>query len=416
MPSFQRVGGDAYKPGLERIAEFCAHLGNPQLSYPTIHIAGTNGKGSTSNMLAAALSAAGYRVGLFTSPHLRDFRERMRVCGEMISEAEVIDFVAKQREVMEEMGLSFFEMTAAMAFEHFRRAEVDVAIIECGLGGRLDATNIVAPLLSIITNIGLDHTQYLGNTLPAIAAEKGGIIKPNVELIVGQRDTEYSFVFEEIAQKIGAPILYAEEHFTILSAAEHDDFQRIETLCATSQEPITIDLELRGEYQRHNLLTALTAIERLNATTEFVISGEAITTGLAQIAALTSFEGRWQRLSSSPLTVCDTGHNSHGLRYVAAQLARQEYRKLICVLGLSRDKDLPQILSLFPQDAHFIFTRPNVERAFLTHEIAPVATQLGLSFECVDRVPAAVERAREIASAEDMIFIGGSNFVVAEIL
>lgn len=416
MPSFQNVGGDAYKPGLERIRSFCNRLCDPQQSYPTIHVAGTNGKGSTSNMLAAVLTAAGYRVGLFTSPHLRDFRERMRVNGEMISEQEVVEFVAQHRDTMEVSGLSFFEMTAAMAFNHFAQQRVDIAIIECGLGGRLDATNIITPILSIITNIGIDHTQYLGDTLPKIAAEKGGIIKPNVEVIIGVRDEEYCNVFEQIATQNNAPILYAEERFSVMAHSEQRDFQHVELINNATAENFSIDLELRGAYQRHNLLTLLTAAERLNATTNFNIYRDTLERGLASISSLTNFIGRWHRLALSPLTICDTGHNTHGLREVTKQLATQKYERLICVIGLSRDKDLPQILALFPKDAHFVFTRPKVERAFAAEEIAEVAEQMGLSHEVVPTLPDALERARAIASAEDMIFIGGSNFVVAEIL
>ncbi len=410
MPSFQNVGGDAYKPGLERIESFCKLLGEPHLSYPTIHIAGTNGKGSTSNMLASVLHSSGYRVGLFTSPHLRDFRERMRVDGEMISESEVVEFVATHREEMERMGLSFFEMTAAMAFDFFARQGVDVAVIECGLGGRLDATNIVLPELSIITNIGLDHTQYLGDSLPKIAAEKGGIIKPNRDVVIGERGVEYTDVFVEIARERGCEILFAEDHYQYVSHEQSSDYQ-IVTL-----DKCTFKLDLQGEYQQRNLVTLLTAVERLNQIGRFKIDQDSLQRGLSSVMSQMRLEGRWQRLSTNPLTICDTGHNTHGLMEVAAQLKRQSYRELYCVIGLSRDKDLRHILQLFPSDAHFIFTRPKVERAFTGEEIAVVAQELGLRCEVVPNVREAMQKAQKIATSDDLIFVGGSNFVVAEIL
>ncbi len=441
MPSFQNVGGDAYKPGLERIRSFCRELGDPHLSYPTIHIAGTNGKGSTSNMLASVLRSAGYRVGLFTSPHLRDFRERMRVDGVMISEAEVVDFVAQHREAMEAMGLSFFEMTATMAFDFFARSSVDIAVVECGLGGRLDATNIVSPMLSIITNIGLDHTQYLGDTLPKIAAEKGGIIKENVAVVVGERGEESDDVFEAIAAERGAEIYFAEDQYSVTKRCELSGFQEI-TIADKSGNEERLTLDLKGKYQCKNLVTLLAAIDQINAKGgddngndngsngnnngnngngsgnkyNITIPAIAIAEGLRCVTSSMSLEGRWQQLSTEPQVICDTGHNLHGIKEVTTQLQGEKYRKLYCVLGFARDKDLRNILPLFPDNTHFIFTRPAVERAFTTAEIATVAEELTLDFEVVDGVQSALNRAIEKATPEDLIFIGGSNFVVAEIL
>ncbi|MFI3328147.1 MAG: folylpolyglutamate synthase/dihydrofolate synthase family protein [Rikenellaceae bacterium] len=404
MPSFQNVGGDAYKPGLERIESFCNLLGNPHKRYPVVHIAGTNGKGSTSHMLAAVLQSAGYRVALFTSPHLKDFRERMRVDGAMISEAEVVDFVAKHRAKMEEIGLSFFEMTAAMAFDFFARSQVDIAIIETGLGGRLDATNIVEPLLSLITNIDIDHTQYLGDTLAKIAAEKAGIIKQGGVAIIGDRgsDKEVSAVFEAKAKQQGAKLIFAQELYDVDS-----DFVQ------------GFELDLLGDYQRKNLVAVLAVIDNIKLD----VSAENIRTGLSRVGELTGLRGRWQVVDREPLTICDTGHNVHGLTQVTAQLkclmeSKNGDSRLICVLGFARDKDLLQILNMFPHDAQYIFVRAAVERAFTVDEIGSIARNIGLSFELIQgekSVERGVATARQMAKSEDVIFVGGSTFVVAEL-
>ncbi len=413
MPSFQNVGGDAYKPGLERIEAFCGVLGDPHKAYPVIHVAGTNGKGSTSHMLASVLQSAGYRVGLFTSPHLRDFRERMRVDGVTISEDDVVDFVARNRESMESLGLSFFEMTAAMAFDFFARSKVDVAVIETGLGGRLDATNIVDPVLSIITNIGIDHTQYLGTTLPQIAAEKGGIIKKNRPVVLGEKVDEYRSVTEQRALLMGADLSYATDLREVDGVKQQVDFQVVDVRNSITGEIEQYSLDLLGAYQMHNLLTLLAAVDIINKN--IPIPQYALHNGLKSVVRQTALLGRWQRISDSPKTICDTGHNVHGLRVVTQQLSRESYTKLYCVVGFARDKDLKTILNLFPQDTHFIFTRAAVERAFTTAEIAEVASDLALEFTLVDCVAEALAEARRMARSTDMIFVGGSNFVVAEI-
>ncbi len=417
MPSFQNVGGSAYKPGLDRIEAFCELLGNPHKSYPVIHVAGTNGKGSTSHMLASVLQSAGYRVGLFTSPHLRDFRERMRVCGEMISEDEVVDFVARQREAMEGLNLSFFEMTAAMAFDFFRSEAVDVAVIETGLGGRLDATNIVDPQLSIITNIGIDHTQYLGNTLPEIAFEKAGIIKKYRPVVVGERVSEYESVMADRAAIMKSDLYFATDRYCVVSQCNMSDFQVVDLCDLAESKRETYSLDLLGGYQAKNLITLLTAINVINSSSniELQISDDAVSNGLKSVVKSTSLTGRWQRLGDAPKIICDTGHNGHGLREVTTQLACESYEKLYCVVGFARDKELRAILSLFPKGCHFIFTRAKVERAFTTAEIAAVADEISLDYTLVDDVKSAVAEAKRFAQPSDMIFIGGSNFVVAEI-
>ena len=416
MPSFQRVGGDAYKPGLERIAAFCQHLGNPQRNFYTVHVAGTNGKGSVSHILASILQQAGYRTGLFTSPHLTDFRERIRVDGEMIPKQKVVNFVDKNRQKMEELDLSFFEMTAAMAFDYFDQSDVEVAIIETGLGGRLDATNIITPILSVITNIGLEHTEFLGDSIAKIAAEKAGIIKKSIPVVVGESSEQYNGVIEARAEELGSKVIYAEEEFLLLGVEHFDNYnQHFSVERKRDGRVYELDIDLLGDYQRHNIITACAAADYLAEKTPLTISRRAFREGIASAAANTGLMGRWQLLAREPYTVCDTGHNCHGMRYVAQQLEALECDRLFCVMGFAKDKALEDIMALLPKRAHYIFTRASIDRARAVEDIAAVADKLGLDYECVDTVPAAVERAKALALPADAIFIGGSNFVVAEI-
>lgn len=416
MPSFQRVGGDAYKPGLERIAAFCQHLGNPQRNFYTVHVAGTNGKGSVSHILASILQQAGYRTGLFTSPHLADFRERIRVDGEMIPKQKVVNFVDRNRQKMEELDLSFFEMTAAMAFDYFDQSDVEVAIIETGLGGRLDATNIITPILSVITNIGLEHTEFLGDSIAKIAAEKAGIIKKSIPVVVGESSEQYNGVIEARAEELGSKVIYAEEEFLLLGVEHFDNYnQHFSVERKRDGRVYELDIDLLGDYQRHNIITACAAADYLAEKTPLTISRRAFREGIASAAANTGLMGRWQLLAREPYTVCDTGHNCHGMRYVAQQLEALECDRLFCVMGFAKDKALEDIMALLPKRAHYIFTRASIDRARAVEDIAAVADKLGLDYECVDTVPAAVERAKALALPADAIFIGGSNFVVAEI-
>ncbi len=416
MPSFQNVGGDAYKPGLERIREFCQRLDNPQLKYFVVHIAGTNGKGSTSHMLASVLQTAGWSVGLFTSPHLRDFRERIRINGEMISQNEVVAFVDQHKESMESLSLSFFEMTAAMAFDHFARNKVEVAIIETGLGGRLDATNIVEPQLTVITNIGIDHTKYLGTTIEQIATEKAGIIKSGVPIILGESNEEYNTIIEHKAKEVGAKLIYAEKAIKWLSTQVTKGGQLIQFERQRDRKQYGAEIDLRGEYQSHNLITASAVLDHINRHSPLTVSTQSFLDGLRNITQTTSLQGRWQQIGSAPTIICDTGHNGHGLEYVARQLKGCEYRNLICIMGFSNDKRLEDIIPLFPKDALYIYCRPKVERAFDPHHIADVANTLGYSCEVIVSVEEALRHAKSIATKEDMIFVGGSNFVVSEII
>ena len=413
-PSFQQVGADAYKPGLERIEDFCHYLGSPHKNYPTIHIAGTNGKGSTSHLIASVLMKAGYRVGLFTSPHLKDFRERMRVDGQMISEQEVVEFVARHRGKMESLQLSFFEMTTAMAFDHFSRCDVEVAVIETGLGGRLDATNILRPMLSVVTNVGMDHTDLLGNTLSQIAAEKAGIVKPRTALVLGERSEEYDSVFTERAAALQSPLIFAEEHFSAICTAEGSYTLRRKR----DGREFALTLDLKGNYQQHNLVTAAATLDYLHTSTPLTIPRRAFTEGVESAATTTHLAGRWQQLQQHPTVICDTGHNSHGIKYVAEQLRtlQQSHKRLICVIGFVRDKDVEEVLRLMPRDAHYLFTAPSTQRALPKEELAQLAQKAGLCGEVCPTATEALAEAKKIATAEDAIFIGGSNYLVAEVI
>ena len=416
MPSFQRVGGDAYKPGLERIAAFCQHIGNPQRNFYTIHVAGTNGKGSVSHMLASILREAGYRTGLFTSPHLVDFRERIRVDGEMIPKQKVVNFVDKHREKMQELDLSFFEMTAAMAFDYFDQSDVEVAVIETGLGGRLDATNIITPLVSVVTNIGMEHTEFLGDTIQKIASEKAGIIKKSIPVVIGQANDDYNAVFEQYAATLNSKVIYAEKEF-VLGAVEHFDNhnQHFSIERTRDNRNFELDIDLLGDYQRHNIITACAAADYLAEQTPLTISRRAFREGLAKSAENTGLMGRWQVLAQEPYTICDTGHNADGLRYVAEQLENLETDRIFAVMGFAKEKDLEKIMPLLPKKIHYIFTKAAIDRARNIEDIAAAAERLGLDFECQPSVTAAVNRARSLAQPADTIFIGGSNFVVAEV-
>ena len=417
MPSFQQVGGDAYKPGLERIAEFCRSMGNPQRNYFVIHIAGTNGKGSVSNMLAAVLQQAGYQTGLFTSPHLTDFRERIRVNGEMIPKQKVVNFVDRHKAEMERLQLSFFEMTTAMAFDYFAQSDVEVAVIETGLGGRLDATNIVQPLVSVITNIGLEHTEYLGDSLPKIAREKGGIIKKCTPVVVGEKNPNYNLVLEEIASDLSSELVYANEAFELGECGFEGNKQVITMTRLRDGYPYQLRLDLLGEYQRQNLATVATVLDKLHSSTPLSISRRAFVEGIRDVTALTSFRGRWQILSERPLVVCDTAHNEHGITEVAKQLEeRTNEGELFCIMGFCGDKEFDKMLALMPPCAHYIFTQASIRRAAPLEKIAEVAEALDRDYEVAPTVAEALARAKELLTEDDMLFIGGSTFVVAEAL
>lgn len=414
LPAFEKNGATAYKPGLERITAFCRHMGNPQRNFFAIHVAGTNGKGSVSHIIASVLQQAGYRTGLYTSPHLEDFRERIRVDGEMIPKQKVVNFVDKHHDKMVELELSFFEMTTAMAFDYFAQSDVEVAVIETGLGGRLDATNIIVPVLSVITNISLEHTDLLGDTLQKIAAEKAGIIKKSIPVVIGEADGRYDAVFEQAAAANKSKIVYAEHAFSCEEQRTEADRQYFRLRRARDGRVFDISLDLKGSYQYRNLVTATAAIDFLHEETPLTISRRAYVEGAKDAAANTSLRGRWQQLGEKPLTVCDTGHNAAGIGYVAEQLRATPHKALYCVVGFVKDKDLAHILPLLPREAYYIFTQARTDRALPAAELTAKAAIYGLRGETVAEVPAAVARARTLAAEDDMIFIGGSTYVVAE--
>ena len=411
LVSYQEKGPEAYKPGLERITAFCKHLGNPQRNYFTIHVAGTNGKGSVSHMLASVLQQAGYRTGLYTSPHLRDFRERILVDGEMIPKQKVVNFVDKHYDCMKELGLSFFEMSTALAFDYFDQSDVEVAVIETGLGGRLDATNLIIPIVSVITNIGLDHMALLGDTLPKIAAEKAGIIKPNVPAIVGTRDADTDFVFIGRAKECGTTLEFASDNWN----AERTPGN---TYNLKNKQGITFDNlhpDLKGLYQRKNIPAVLETVLSLRAQ-GINISDQHIHDGIANTIRYTGLLGRWQELSRAPYTVCDTGHNIDGLTEIAAQLETCKYERLHFVMGMVNDKDVDSVLHILPKDAIYYFCKASIPRAMDEHVLAEKAAAHHLHGKTYPTVAEAYAAAKAAATPDDMIYIGGSTFVVAEVI
>ncbi len=416
LTSFQEKGASAYKPGLERITAFCRHLGNPQRNFFTVHVAGTNGKGSVSHILASVLQQAGYRTGLYTSPHLTDFRERIRVDGEMIPKQKVVNFVDKHVEKMKELELSFFEMSTAMAFDFFAQSDVEVAIIETGLGGRLDATNIVVPILSIITNVDRDHTQLLGESLEEIAREKAGIIKKSIPVMVGEHNPECDPVFEEVAGAMKSRLLYAEEIFSCENHRVDEALQRFSLVRKRDGQPIDVESDLMGAYQRQNIITASAAADFLHEETPLTISRRAFREGTRTAAANTSLRGRWQQIGQNPRVICDTGHNEAGIRRVAEQLSAQTYERLYCVVGFVKDKEVDTMLARLPKEACYLFTQAHSERALPAVELAERAAAHGLQGEVIPSVGEALARACTMASEQDLIFVGGSNYVVAEVL
>ena len=409
MPMFQRVGAAAYKPGLDTVKLLDEKFGNPHLKYKSIHIAGTNGKGSTAHTLAAILQSAGYRVGLYTSPHLVDFRERIRVNGTMISHESVVDFVNRYRAMSLDCYPSFFELTMTMAFEHFANEKVDIAVIETGLGGRLDSTNIITPILSVITNISFDHTAFLGDTLSAIATEKAGIIKSGVPVVIGEAQGEVREVFAQKAKKQDAPILFAEDNSCFDSVERLDD-----NVLYRATRYGDIVGELVGDCQPKNAATVLTALPLLEAQ-GLTITPQAVKEGFAHVTTLTGLMGRWMTLQKTPHVVCDTGHNVGGWEYISRRLHSVE-GTLHMVIGFVNDKDVSHILEMMPKTARYYFTNAQIERAMPVAQLAEIATQCELIGEQYPSVDEAYLTALAKATPSDTIFIGGSTFIVADFL
>ncbi len=391
LPMFQRAGVSAYKKDLGNITALMYHLGNPHTQFKSIHVAGTNGKGSTSHLLASVLQDSGYKTGLTTSPHLKDFRERIRVNGKICPEEFIIEFVRKNGEFIESLKASFFEVSIAMAFEYFAKEKVDIAVIETGLGGRLDSTNIITPVLSVITNIGLDHMSILGDTLPEIALEKAGIIKPNIPVVIGESNTEIHSVFVQKAKETGSEIVFAEDF-------NHPEYES----------------DLIGIYQKKNKKTVLTAIDVLRKS-GFEIPEKSILKGFLQVISTTGLRGRWEILQKNPLIVADTAHNPHGLVEIKKQLEITDYENLHLVLGFVNDKDVLSILNFFPSTAHYYFSAPDVPRKLLIEELKKIIPE-SWKANYYRTVKEALIAAKTSAQSQDLIYIGGSTFVVAEVI
>lgn len=410
LPFFQREGISAYKPGLDNTLRLDERLGHPHRNYKTIHVAGTNGKGSVSNLLASVLQHAGYKVGLYTSPHLKDFRERIRVDGKPVTEQYVCDFVEKHALFFEDLKPSFFEATMCMAFKFFADEKVDIAVIEVGLGGRLDSTNIISPMLSIITNISFDHQQFLGNTLSAIAGEKAGIMKAGVPVVIGEAEGEVLNVFQQQAVELGVELYLAQElvQVRLLELNHHKqmyDCTGFPNLC----------IGLGGLYQQKNTATALTAIEQLRKL-GLELPDEAVYKGFEMLCETTGLQGRWQVLQTQPWVICDTGHNEAGIRYVLEQIASYSFDKLHFVIGMVNDKDVSKILSMLPKNAEYYFCKASIPRALEPADLQQQAAKFNLKGNTYPSVQSALGAAKSAADKNDFIFVGGSTFVVAEAL
>ena len=392
LPMYQRQGKSAYRKDLANTIKLSEYLGSPEQKFKSVHVAGTNGKGSTSHMIASILQEAGYKTGLYTSPHLKDFRERIRINGKPVSKQFVIGFIKRNKTFFEANSLSFFEMTVGMAFDSFAKKEVDIAVVEVGMGGRLDSTNIIIPEVSVITNIGLDHTQFLGDTLKAIAYEKAGIIKPEVPVVIGETQPETVQVFKEVSQKNASDIVFADKEI-------EGDYQS----------------ELKGYYQAKNIKTAVLSIKNLQSQ-GYQVSEENIRQGLLNVIKNTGLLGRWQVLKQHPKVVCDTGHNREGLHCVMKQLTAETFKKLHVVFGVVSDKDLGSIADLLPKVATYYLCKPDIPRGMEVNRLNKIMTKLGLECQSYESVKKAYQSALQNATKEDFIFIGGSTFVVAEVL
>ena len=418
LPMFQRSGPVAYKNNLDNTILLDNLHGNPHAKFKSVHIAGTNGKGSVSHMLAAILQKAGYKTGLYTSPHLKDFRERIRINGKMISEQFVVDWVEQFRinNKMWKIEPSFFELTVALAFDYFAREKVDVAVVEVGLGGRLDSTNIITPELSIITNIGLDHVALLGDTIEKIAVEKAGIIKPEVPVVVGTTQKETSEIFSETAKRLHSPLFFADKEYRIHYAMLGLDGKQ-QVAVEKNGKPFLPDLkmDLTGMYQQKNLPAVLKAVEILK-NRDWEIGDKAVREGLSNTIALTGLNGRWQIAGANPKIICDTAHNIDGIKQIVEQLTQTPYKKLHIVFGMVNDKEPDKILQLLPRDATYYFTKANIPRALDEKALSTKALEFGLQGESFSSVKEAFISAKKHAGKNDVIFVGGSTFVVAEIL
>lgn len=415
LPMYQRLGAAAYKANLDNTIAICSALKNPEKKLKCVHVAGTNGKGSSSHMLAAILQQAGYKTGLYTSPHLIDFRERIKINGKPIPQTEVVKFVEEYKDVFEKIEPSFFEWTVGLAFHYFVQQEVDIAIIEVGLGGRLDSTNVIKPECCLITNIGFDHVNLLGNTLPLIAAEKAGIIKPKTPVIISQTQLEVLAVFNDKARAEKAPILFADKQFKLISQTYKNNALTIELFNKEKKETQHYTLDLEGTYQTKNLQGVLSVIDILQ-NSGFIIEQNDIVNALSNVKKITGLMGRWQTLCTNPLIIADTGHNYDGIMEVLKNLERYSYKKLHFVIGVVNDKDVSAILKLLPKDATYYFCKASIPRALPEAELFEIAKKNGLTGKKYPTVADAINAAKKQYKKNDLIFVGGSTFTVADAL
>ncbi len=413
LPMFTRVGAVAIKKDLTNTIALCNALNNPQTKFKTIHVAGTNGKGSVSHILASVLQSAGYKTGLYTSPHLKDFRERIKINGEMIPQQFVVDFISENKNLFSTISPSFFEMTVALCFDYFAKEGVEIAVIETGLGGRLDSTNIINPQLSVITNIGWDHMDMLGDTLELIAGEKAGIIKPNTPVVIGETQQETTQVFIDKAQASQAPIVFADGEYSLTNFDNTGTLSVCDVYKGKTPLLLQLQCELTGIYQQKNIITAIAAIEQLQQA-GYKISEAQIRQGFAQVKNQTGLLGRWQKLSDIPLTYADTGHNLNGVQEVLKQLQLLHYNQLHIVWGMVKDKDISKILALLPTTATYYFCNAQIPRALAAEDLQLQANTFGLKGEAYPTVELAVQAAQNAANTNDLVFVGGSTFVVAE--
>jgi dihydrofolate synthase / folylpolyglutamate synthase len=415
LPMYQRVGAAAYKADLSNTIELCRLIGDPQEELVSIHIAGTNGKGSTSHMLAGILQSAGYRTGLYTSPHLKDFRERIRVNGKMIPKKKIVKFVEKNSKTFEPVAPSFFEWTVALAFDHFKKEKTEIAVIETGLGGRLDSTNIIRPLVSVITNISMDHEALLGNTIEKIAVEKAGIIKKNVPVVIGKTQKQTRQIFVGKAAGLEVPIFFADKNYKV--EFENSGNKNAECRILKNGKVVIKGLkpELKGDYQSENIATVIQSAELLKLA-GFKISNKAIKKGIENVVSLTRLKGRWEILGKKPLIVADTGHNEAGIKQVLKQLQSIPHKKLHFVLGMVNDKDILKILRLLPKTASYYFCKADIPRGLEVKELQKKAIETGLTGKPYDSVQEAFKSAKKAADKKDIVFVGGSTFVVAEVI
>jgi dihydrofolate synthase / folylpolyglutamate synthase len=414
LPVFHRIGKVAFKANLNNTIALCEHLDNPHQKFKSIHVAGTNGKGSTSHYLAAILQSAGYKTGLYTSPHLKSYTERIRINGEPIPENKVVDFVKDNQNIIESLAPSFFELSVGMAFDYFAKEAVDIAIIEVGLGGRLDSTNIIIPLISVITNISFDHTDILGDTLPKIANEKAGIIKKQVPVVISERNPETETVFMDKAKQENAPIYFASDEYKFNGFELNENSIDLEIIRIQDKYPFEINSQLMGNYQSKNIIGVLKAVDLL-INSGYLIHPKNIEDGFSKVVDLTGLKGRWQTLSHSPKIICDTAHNVAGILQVLENLRMSKYHQLWMILGFVSDKDISSILSLLPKEANYIFCQANIPRALPATELLKKAKDFGLIGVVVDDVNEAIDYAILNANKADIIYVGGSTFVVAEI-